>query len=45
MDMADQFTDETSEWLVIEHRLQSMKEKFDFLSIRTTRDHRELKVC
>jgi hypothetical protein len=44
MDTADQFSDETSEWLLIEHRLQSMKEKFDFLFAKTNREHREIKV-
>jgi hypothetical protein len=44
MDAADQFTDDTSEWLLVEHRLQSIKEKFDFLFARTNREHRELKV-
>lgn len=44
MDLADQFSDETSEWLLIEHRLQSIKENFDFLFTKTNREHRELKV-
>ena len=41
---ADQFSDNTSEWLLIEHRLQSIKEKFDFLFVKTNREHREIKV-
>jgi len=45
IDLADQLSDNSSEWLLIEHRLQSIKEKFDFLFVRTNRDHRELKVC
>ena len=44
IDIADQFSDDTSEWLLVEHRLQSIKEKFDFLFARTNREHRELKV-
>ncbi|CAF4184425.1 unnamed protein product, partial [Rotaria sordida] len=32
MDLADQFSDGTSEWLLIDHRLQSIKENFELLS-------------
>lgn len=44
LDTADEFSDGTSEWLMIEHRLQSIKEKFDFLFVRANREHREIKV-
>lgn len=44
LDAADEFSDNTSEWLMIEHRLQSVKEKFDFLFVRSSREHREIKV-
>ena len=44
LDTADEFSDQSSEWLMIEHRLQSIKEKFDFLFVRTNREHREIKV-
>jgi hypothetical protein len=44
IDTADQFSDSTSEWLLIEHRLQTIKEKFDFLFVKTNREHREIKV-
>jgi hypothetical protein len=44
IDAADQFNDGTSEWLLIDHRLQSIKEKFDLLSLKTNREHREIKV-
>lgn len=43
-DAADQFSDDTSEWLLIEHRLQSIKDNFNLLSLKSTREHRELKV-
>ncbi|CAF4349155.1 unnamed protein product, partial [Adineta steineri] len=42
--IADQFSDNTSEWLLIEHRLQSIKESFDLLSLKTNREHREIKT-
>ncbi|CAF2655446.1 unnamed protein product [Rotaria sp. Silwood2] len=44
MDLADQFSDDTSEWLLIDHRLQSIKENFDFLFARKNREHREIKT-
>jgi hypothetical protein len=44
IDAADQFSDDTSEWMLIEHRLQSIKENFDFLFVKTNREHREIKV-
>lgn len=44
VDLADQFSDDTSEWLLIEHRVQTVKESFDVLFARTNREHRELKV-
>jgi hypothetical protein len=44
IDTADQFSDNTSEWLLIEHRLQSIKENFQFLFVKTNREHREIKV-
>ena len=44
MDTAEQFNDDSSEWLLIEHRLQSIKEKFQFLFAKTNREHREIKV-
>ncbi len=44
MDTADEFSDDTSEWLLIEHRLQTIKEKFEFLFVKTNREHREIKV-
>ena len=44
MDFADQFSDETSEWLLIEHRLQTIRENFQFLFAKTNREHRELRV-
>ncbi|CAF4212927.1 unnamed protein product [Rotaria sordida] len=31
MDLGDQFSDDTNEWLLIDHRLQSIKENFQFL--------------
>ncbi|CAF4379626.1 unnamed protein product, partial [Rotaria sordida] len=34
MDLADQFSDGTSEWLLIDHRLQSIKENFELLSAK-----------
>ncbi|CAF0984495.1 unnamed protein product, partial [Rotaria sordida] len=44
MDLADQFSDGTSEWLLIDHRLQSIKENFELLSARKNREHREIKT-
>ena len=43
-DAAEQFSDDTSEWLLVAHRLESIKEKFQFLFAKTNREHRELKV-
>jgi hypothetical protein len=41
---ADEFNDSSNEWILIEHRLRSIKDKFQFLSTKTTRPQRELKV-
>ncbi|CAF4199046.1 unnamed protein product, partial [Rotaria sordida] len=43
MDLADQFSDDTSQWLFIDHRLQSIKENFQFLFPRKNREHRKIK--
>ena len=44
MDLADQFNDDTNEWLLIEHRLRLMKDNFDYIYTRTNRECREIKV-
>ncbi|CAF1240388.1 unnamed protein product [Rotaria sordida] len=44
MDLDDQFSDDTNEWLLIDHRLQSIKENFQFLFPRKNRKHREIKT-
>ncbi|UJR37453.1 hypothetical protein I4U23_030156 [Adineta vaga] len=41
---ANQFNDETSDWLLIEHRLQSIKESCDLLFVKSNREHREIKT-
>lgn len=41
---ANQFNDDTSEWLLIEHRLQSIQDSFNFLFVKSNREHREIKV-
>ncbi|CAF1522689.1 unnamed protein product, partial [Rotaria sordida] len=44
MDLDDQFSDDTNERLLIDHRLQSIKENFQFLFPRKNREHREIKT-
>ncbi|CAF3475042.1 unnamed protein product [Rotaria socialis] len=44
IELADQLGDGTSEWLLVDHRLQSIKEGFEFLFARSNREHRELKT-
>ena len=44
MSLADQFSDDSSEWLLIEHRLQNIRDHFQFLFAKTNREHRELRV-
>jgi hypothetical protein len=44
IDIAEDFNDGSNEWLLIEHRLRAIKDKFQFLSTKTTRPQRELKV-
>jgi hypothetical protein len=44
MDTAEQFNDGSSDWLLIEHRLQTIREKFQLLFAKTNREHREIKV-
>lgn len=44
IESAEDFSDNSNEWLVIEHRLRSIQDKFQFLSIKTTRPQRDLKT-
>jgi hypothetical protein len=44
MDTADKFSNGSSEWLLVEHRLQSIREKFQLLFAKSNREHREIKV-
>jgi hypothetical protein len=44
MDLAEDFSDDSNEWILVERRLQSIKDKFQFLLTKTNRPHRELKV-
>ena len=44
IDLADQFSDNTSEWLLIEHRLATLKDNLNLLMTKSNREHRELKV-
>ncbi|CAM4803210.1 unnamed protein product [Rotaria magnacalcarata] len=44
IELADQLGDSTSEWLLVDRRLQSIKEGFEFLFARSNREHRELKT-
>jgi hypothetical protein len=44
IDSAEEFNDNSNEWILIEHRLRSIKDKFQFLSTKTNRQQRELKV-
>ena len=44
IESAEDFSDNSNEWIVIEHRLRSIKDKFQFLSIKTTRPQREFKT-
>ncbi|CAF0817762.1 unnamed protein product [Didymodactylos carnosus] len=43
IETADQFSDGTNESLIIDHRLNSVKDKFGFLFAKIDREHRELK--
>jgi hypothetical protein len=44
MDLGEDFSDDSNEWIIVENRLQSIKDKFQFLLTKTNRQHRELKV-
>lgn len=44
IDLADQLSDDTSEWMWVEHRLQTLKENLNYLLTKSNREHRELKV-
>ena len=44
IDLGEDFSDDSNEWIIVENRLQSIKDKFQFLLTKTNRQHRELKV-
>ncbi|CAF4651168.1 unnamed protein product, partial [Rotaria sp. Silwood2] len=44
IDLADKFNDNSNEWIIIEHRLQSIKDKFQYLLTKSNRQYRELKI-
>ncbi|CAF3482671.1 unnamed protein product [Rotaria sp. Silwood1] len=44
IDLANQFNDNSNEWIIIEHRLQSIKDKFHYLLTKSNRQPRELKT-
>lgn len=44
IESAEEFSDNSKEWIVIEHRLRAIRDKYQFLSIKTTRPQRELKT-
>ncbi len=44
INLAEEFNDSSNEWILIEHRLRSIKDKFQFLSTKINRQPRELKV-
>ncbi|CAF0831025.1 unnamed protein product, partial [Didymodactylos carnosus] len=44
MEIAEQFNDGSSESSIIEHRLNTIKDKFSFLFVKANREHRELKA-
>ncbi len=43
IDSVEEFNDNSNEWILIEHRLRSIKNKFQFLSTKNNRQQRELK--
>jgi hypothetical protein len=43
-DSAEDFSDNSTEWIPIEHRVQSIKDKFQVLLTKPNRQHRESKV-
>ncbi len=43
IDSAEEFNDNSNEWILIEHRLRSIKDKFQFLSTKTNRQQRKIK--
>jgi hypothetical protein len=45
IDSPEEFNDNSNQWILIEHRLRSIKDKFfQFLSTKINRQQRELKV-
>ncbi|CAF1246804.1 unnamed protein product [Rotaria sordida] len=44
IDLANEFNDNSNEWIIIEHRLQLIKDKFQYLLTKSNRQYRELKT-
>jgi hypothetical protein len=44
LNISDEFANGSGEWLLIDHRLSSIKEQIGFLLAKTNREHRVLKV-